>query len=361
MGAGNNVRGHYQQGGNASVYPADARLYGDTLTITIDGDDQSLSRTARAGWHFGADIPGLPVELRFADGAVFTPTDAAFRWSHPGRRGSWLTSIERNAPAVVAAALLVPLLMWWVVAIGMPAVAVRTVAFIPERIPQEMGHQALVILDRLYLDPTELDSRQQQQVRRVWDRALVALHLDSLNYRLQFRASAQFGANALALPDGTVIVTDELVRRLDQNSDALLAVLLHEIGHVENRHSLKLVAQSVAVSLFFAVFLGDIEGAGELILGAGSSLMQNAFSREMESEADEFAFSSLEHLQISPAVFAIALETIVGPAGDDQRNNRGDGSGTLADYLSSHPAIADRISRARQRAIPAGGQGVDEP
>lgn len=361
MGAGDNIQGRYQLGGNATVYPADAKLCGDTLTVAIDGGDKPLSRTAREGWDFGADIPGLPVEVRFSDGAVFTPTDADFRWPRQGRRRGWLTSIERNVPAVVAAALLTPLLFWWVVAIGMPAVAVHTVALIPERIPQEMGQQTLVILDRLYLDPTALDSRQQQQVQQVWDRALAALRINPSDYRLQFRASPQFGANALALPDGTVIVTDELVRRLDQTSDALLAVLLHEIGHVENRHSLKLVAQSVAVSLFFAVFLGDIEGAGELILGAGSSLMTNVFSREMETEADEFAFSSLEQLQISPAVFATALESIAGPGDGDQPAGQDNRQDTLVDYLSSHPATAERIHRARRRAMPAGDQGVDGP
>jgi len=43
-------------------------------------------------------------------------------------------------------------------------------------------------------------------------------------FRLELRASPLLGANALALPDGTIVVTDELTR-LSQRDEELLAVL----------------------------------------------------------------------------------------------------------------------------------------
>src|SRR5437764_1298137 len=66
-----------------------------------------------------------------------------------------------------------------------------------------------------------------------------------LPIRLLVRNSEQLGANALALPDGTIVVTDWMVRlvqtrdnRLDDaGKDQLAAVLAHEVGHIEHRHT----------------------------------------------------------------------------------------------------------------------------
>src|SRR5690606_30236608 len=116
----------------------------------------------------------------------------------------------------------------------------------------------------------------------------------------------------------------------------LLAVMLHEIGHVEHRHSLQLVARSTAMSMLFALMFGDIEGAGELVLGAGSSLLQNSFSREMEREADHFALQQLQQLGIPPQAFANAMETLRHEHGGAAREQ---GSRWL-EYLSTHPDSA---------------------
>jgi len=200
--------------------------------------------------------------------------------------------------------------------------------------------------------------------------ALQELELDPSRYQLLFRASDSIGANAFALPNGTVIVTDELVELLDEKPQAMLSILLHEIGHVEHRHSLKLVGRSLSTSIVFAVFLGDIEGMGELLLGAGSSLLSSAFSREMETEADEYSFDKLEQLGISPAVFADAMEALQSlsfEVKDESQFQPGEEFGGAdsepqdappeveegfsgpGKYLNSHPATKERIKAARKR------------
>jgi Zn-dependent protease with chaperone function len=61
---------------------------------------------------------------------------------------------------------------------------------------------------------------------------------------LLLKANRNSAANAFALPNGRVVVTDELVELLKNDSDALRAVLLHEIGHVQHHHSIRLAAQA---------------------------------------------------------------------------------------------------------------------
>ena len=50
-----------------------------------------------------------------------------------------------------------------------------------------------------------------------------------------------------------MVVTDELVTLLADKPDALLAVLLHEAGHVQHQHGLKLLAQSTATTMLLAL------------------------------------------------------------------------------------------------------------
>jgi len=78
--------------------------------------------------------------------------------------------------------------------------------------------------------------------------------LDELTERypelsLEFRVvSSPIGANAFALPGGSVIITDKLIKLA--NLEQLRAVLYHEIGHVKLNHGLKMIIEQAGVSLF---------------------------------------------------------------------------------------------------------------
>ena len=76
-------------------------------------------------------------------------------------------------------------------------------------------------------------------------------------FHLELRRSEVVGANAFALPDGTIVVTDALVH-LAENDEELLAVLAHEIGHVVHHHALRSVMQNSAVALLLAFALGVV-------------------------------------------------------------------------------------------------------
>ena len=152
-----------------------------------------------------------------------------------------------------------------------------------------------------------------------------------------------FGANAFALPDGTVVMTDQLVSLLKDNPDAILAVLLHEIGHVEGQHSVRLIAQSLGATLVIGIVFGNPEGVADLLLGSGSVLLQNAFSRDMEREADQFAIAKLTELGKSPQAFADAMSALLAKHSDEA-----DTSSSLLKYLSTHPDTRERIEQASQ-------------
>ncbi len=157
-------------------------------------------------------------------------------------------------------------------------------------------------------------------------------------------SSDYFSANAFALPNGQVVVTDELVELLKNEPDALRAILLHEIGHVQHHHSIRLAAQAAASTVVFAVIFGDLEGILEVVLGSGSSFLQQAFSRDMEQEADEYAIKNLLKLGYSNHDFADAIEALE----KNLKAREGTYDETWLKYLSTHPSSQERIEYARQ-------------
>lgn len=372
------ISGTYQLAGRSEAHPARAILY-ETGQLVIQ-KSESNSRLIEAwpdDYRFGTAIPGLPVDLEFSDGALFIPDDSRFRWpgmSNNHRLAEWL---ESHWITVLSSLFIVPLFMWSMVNHILPSASHAAVAYLPDSIAESMGEQTLYILDKSYFDPTELSDLQQQKVKQYWQKIITTLALPDDQYQLHFR-KFDMGANAMALPDGSIIVTDDIVTLMDQDPNALIAVLLHEIGHVENKHSLKMVAQTTATTMLFAIMFGDIEGAGELILGAGTGLLQSAFSRDMEREADEFSYQHLPQLNISPAAFADAMILLANShsspdtaahSSNESSRDKSSRDESLEDdseifsgqaeiesslnhwlhYLSSHPDTQERIDTARKK------------
>lgn len=337
------INGHYYEAGSSASVSAMAYENHNGSVDIYRADDRTLIRSIRLDdYQLSAVIPSVPVELCAHDGAVFQPHDRQFRWQslRTGKQ-SWMARLESNRLSVMAVAVLLPLLLWWLITDVVPNTAEKAVDFLPRALVEQLDSQAFAALDKTFLEDTQLDPEKQSAIAALWQSTMKELSLPSDSYHLHFRLSDAFGANAFALPGGTVVVTDGLVELLSDNEDALLSVLLHEIAHVEHQHALRILARSTATTLFFSVFLGDVEGAGELIIGASTSLLNNAFSRDMERDADDYSMRQLQRLGKSPEAFANAMEALLSKHGDD-----GDDSPVMR-YLSTHPSIKERIEKAR--------------
>jgi len=337
------IRGHFYLAEQSTAILAEAREL-DTGSISVVAGDSAaqLAYSARGEHQFGSALPGLAVEVTFADGSRFVPADSQFRWqglSGSKQAGQWL---ESNWPVALLSILLIPAFIWYSITVLIPSATVAMVPKLPWAVSEQLGQQTIKILDASLMSPSQLPEQQQLEVRQQWQQVLSRLELPKQRYQLLFRATP-LGANAFALADGTVVITDAAVQLLSPKPHAITAVLLHEIGHVEHQHVLKMVAQSTATSLFFGLLLGDLEGASELILGAGLGVLESSFSRDMEREADNYALEKLERLNISPMAFANAMSALTLTAKARAKEQR---ESHWLDYLSSHPAPEERIKAA---------------
>lgn len=328
----------YFDGRSARAWPVRLRCEHGRLAIHGDGIERSLAlRELR--WpertRHGPRVAELP------DGASLHCADAA-AWDDFARRcGRGDSAVVRAQQSwrwvlasVAATALLLAALYHW----GVPALAQAALAVIPPSVERSVGEAALQSLDDQWLQPSRLDADQQQRTRAAFARALAAQPAGSVPaYRIVFRTS-KLGPNAFALPDGTIVLTDELFVLVGGDADTLTGVLAHELGHVRQRHGLRLLLQAGAVGVLASAVLGDFSS---LLAGAPVLLGQAAYSRDAEREADAEAVRVLRDAGLSPAVMVGFFEKIAAQA----RN-----SSALGIAIGSHPADAERIRFFREAA-----------
>lgn len=141
-------------------------------------------------------------------------------------------------------------------------------------------------------------------------------------------------ANAMALPGGLILVTNELIDDA-RSPDELAGVLAHEIAHVERRHVMQAVWRAMGVGLILDATIGGGSGAGQqavLLVGAFTDLR---FSRRLEHEADTDAVRILAAQGLS----ARGMSELFRRWGE--RGPKGQ-LRTVSDWLSTHPDTLER-------------------
>lgn len=252
---------------------------------------------------------------------------------------AWL---EQRWPVAAACVALVASLVAAGYLYGLPAAAERVAAQIPIETERALGEEVLAWLDtNSWLDPTELDDETQARLLEGFARLAKGLPLEP-HYTLAFRDAEAIGPNALALPGGTIVVTDQMVEAAESDEE-VLAVLAHEIGHVELRHTMRHVLHDSATAVVVATVTADAASLSTAVAGLPALLARLEYSREFETEADDYAFRLLQREGISPLAFASIMQRLQREGGED------DDASELA-FLSTHPVTAERIARARAAA-----------
>ncbi|MEM9383594.1 MAG: M48 family metallopeptidase [Pseudomonadota bacterium] len=260
-----------------------------------------------------------------------------------GDRGGWLHALESQRGPVILSLASVMLMLAGVIWQGLPALAWAASELIPPSYDQQIGRAALTFLDREWLSPSALPEEETARIRGLFDE-VVAYSGQSRSMGLLFRAGHPaheqegIGANALALPSGIVVITDELVT-LAVSEDELVGVLAHEVGHVVHRHSLRRVIQSAGITVLVWVLTGDAAGMNVLVESAPAVLANAAYSRRFEAAADDFASAYLRTTGRDPRALGtllLRLEALTGGAGTG--------------YLATHPPAARRAERSLELA-----------
>lgn len=151
--------------------------------------------------------------------------------------------------------------------------------------------------------------------------------------------------NAFATMGGYVYVTTGLIKAAD-NEAQLASVIGHEIGHIASRHAVEQMRE-------MALAQGVASAAGldrNTAVNIGVELaLRRPNSRRAEFEADQQGLATLVKAGYAPGAMPAFMEKL--------RNQR-----SVPEFLSTHPAVPDRIQALNQAIDPAtanSGAGLD--
>ncbi|GAA4359452.1 hypothetical protein GCM10023165_55560 [Variovorax defluvii] len=341
-----------------STRPQPARLY-------AQGDELLIQPQAAPGSGEGFETLRLPLaQLRWPErtrhggrllhlpgGASVQALDvpAWDAWvAQLGRREGWVVRAQQNWRGVGLAVVLLLAALALMYQWGLPLAARGITAAVPLRVDAMIGTEVLESIDESLLLPSALPAQQQERLREAFARMVQSAHPDDAPaWKLEFRRGRdrRLGPNALALPGGTIILTDELVQLLPGEEDAVLAVLGHELGHVRLRHAMRQLVQASALGFAMSVAFGDY---GTLIGSAPVLLGTLGYSRDAEREADAESVRLMRAAGISPRVMVRFFEALERWRAEHKRAGLDDDAIGLA--FSSHPATAERIAFFREAA-----------
>lgn len=320
----------------------------DARTGGAGKDAGEGERTGEAASLEISDRLGATVRrVRFPDGALFETSDneAIDVWlagsSHAGARSLHVHRLESNWPMIVTSLLVTVALAVAAFRWGLPAASEAISDRLPVAAHERVGQGALATMDRFFLDESELGADERARIEARFAELAAAAPDEGFELTLHFRRLGDV-PNAFALPGGDVVVTDALVE-LVEHPEELDSVLLHEIGHVHERHGMRHAIQASTITLIVSLALGDVGGLGELATAVPVFLLQSSYSRQSEREADDYAFARMLETGRDPKRFAAIIRRLgdVTPAegGESESEPR-------RDWMSTHPDTERRARRA---------------
>ncbi len=156
--------------------------------------------------------------------------------------------------------------------------------------------------------------------------------------------------NAYAFPGGTIACTRGIVLNLDSEAE-LAALLGHEIGHVNARHTASRMSTQMIV--------GGLVGIGGAVVGAkygngwgalagglggfGVGALLASYSRDDERQADSLGMEYMARAGYNPDGMVELMDML-----NDQHNAE---PSALQVMFATHPMSSERLATARKRAL----------
>ncbi len=307
--------------------------------------------------------------IDFLDGSQFETEDndaidGILEKFKPNKIHNFIYKLEAARKTVIASLVILIVGGWAFIQYGIPYVSREVAMILPEETSHYLGQGILESLDEQWFEPSKLPTAQREELSQIFQQ--LAMSIGSPEITVAYRYSPVIGANAFALPNGVVVLTDQLIE-LASDNDEIIAIMLHELGHVEHRHLLRSMIQSFGMTFFVMAVSGDVSSGSTIIASAPLLFIKANYSQNMEIEADTYSLNYMRAHNIYPDYFVTIMEKLElshsfeysrcmkeNEENDvqaclDYALDKIDGAKakkkSILGYLSTHPSTKERIER----------------
>ena len=220
------------------------------------------------------------------------------------------------------------------------------VFFFPYKWEQKIGEASYKTLSTTILEKSEIPKKRRTEIIKKSQKIFKHSELYK-NPEIKFNKSNILGPNALALPGGPIIITDDLIKLL-KDDELILAVIAHEIAHIKERHSLQQIVEIAGLSSIAWMIFGLDEGILEEIVFIGINIWGLKKSRDLEKNADIVALNLLEKTGMSKTSFLLLIEKLTQHYCLKTKLEKSVCMNDVkSGWLSTHPSGAERLKYLR--------------
>lgn len=310
----------------------EAILLPENKSYILKSNGEFLEKGAISSLKISKRLGNTPREIILSNEKKFITNNNDLVDMYLLQKREFLHLLESRFRFIIISLLLSVALMFLFIKYAIPFFSGKIANKIPLEITDKVSISTIDFLDKYILKESKIDSFKQKEIQKVFDEEMLnSLSNSEFEYRLlirDFEQNKRQIANAFALPNGIIIVTDELIK-LTENINELKSIIFHEIAHIEKRDSLKLMIENSFIAVIVAIYLGDISFLGDLGVGIGTFMINSSYSRKHETQADIYSFEKMIETGIDPIYFIKIMEKIENQYPKDENNN--------LFYLSTHP------------------------
>lgn len=334
MSSSDILKGRYYRDGASEHIEAELHHIGEALYVVLQGSRQKIHVQLES---IADRLGNVPRKIYLTGDSVFECPDneAVDRFfKSESHFFSRLTRLEGSLKFVFLATIATFICLFGLYRYGMPAMAHFAADVTPVAVVETMDASTRETVDKLLFKESKLSDERKVELTEIFDELVAISGQTNPPMKLNFRDGGRLGANAIALPGGTIILTDQL-EALADNDDELAGVLAHEIGHVEHKHSLRQLYRALGLAFMIGIIGGDSGQVVEDVVANAALLDTFSYSRSFETESDIHSVEIMMKADRDPLAFVDLLDKIL-------KSHDLDPDKSETGWLSSHPGNKDR-------------------
>lgn len=307
----------------------------------IKNDDITLLSGYIENINIPTRLGNVPRKIKLENGETFsTNQNDLVDLYLSNKNKNLIHKLESNFLLILFSLIFTVAFIYSFVVWGIPYTSKKIAYALPSELNKTLSDELLKNLDEVFLHKSLLDENKKKMINEEFAKNILP-NIESksmFDYKLHFRniiIDDKSIANAFALPNGDIVITDGLIR-MSKNQEEIISVIYHEIGHIEKRHSLQRIIQGSFLTLVSMFLTGDVTFSSDFIIGVGSLFVNTNYSRTHEIQADKFALDKMLQTGINPKYFSSILNKITGDQKDENTNN------SFFKYFSTHPTTHNR-------------------
>jgi beta-barrel assembly-enhancing protease len=218
-------------------------------------------------------------------------------------------------------------LVMWII----PTLASKLAPLLPQSFERALAQESLAYIKARSKEST-LHPASAEYLRRKFEEMKVLAEVPEAT--LEFRS---WIPNAVTLPGNTIIMCDELIKIVGA-TDGATAVLAHEIAHAKLRHASKKVFTGTALWSIVLPMISSDRSTGKIAGSTAELFIDSRYSRDLEREADAYAYELLARMGQRPITLSVALSSLESAKARTRSVSK--------TYASSHPSNEERHAAA---------------